>query len=106
MAEKTLDDFTTQATTEVNSEKPIKITYNDTTRECNSDEYDVIIKNRAQAYYDEYRYDYIQSREQAYGRIGDQLDLLYKDIVAGKVDATGEFAKNIKAVKDANPKPS
>ena len=34
----------------------------------------------------------------------EQLDLLYKDLVAGKVDATGEWAKKIKAIKDANPK--
>ena len=40
-----------------------------------------------------------------YPTIGDQLDLLYKDILAGKVDATGEFAKAIKAVKDKYPKP-
>ena len=40
-----------------------------------------------------------------YPTIGDQLDALYKDIVAGKVDATGEFAKAIKAVKDKHPKP-
>ena len=36
----------------------------------------------------------------------DQLDMLYKDIVAGKLDTTGTWATHIKAVKDANPKPS
>lgn len=40
-----------------------------------------------------------------YGSIGDQLDMLYKDILAGKLDATGTWATHIKAVKDANPKP-
>ena len=44
------------------------------------------------------------TRKTGYGDIGDQLDLLYKDLVAGKVDATGEWAKKIKAVKDANAK--
>jgi len=44
------------------------------------------------------------TRKVGYGDIGDQLDLLYKDLVAGKVDATGEWAKKIKSVKDANPK--
>ena len=44
------------------------------------------------------------TRRAAYGNIGDQLDLLYKDMVAGKLDTTGEWAKKIKAVKDANPK--
>ena len=45
-----------------------------------------------------------KTRKTGYGTIGDQLDLLYKDLVAGKVDATGEWAKKIKAVKDANAK--
>ena len=45
-----------------------------------------------------------KTRRKSYGDIGDQLDLLYKDIVAGKLDTTGEWAKKIKAVKDANAK--
>ena len=40
-----------------------------------------------------------------YASIGDQLDMLYKDIVEGKLDTTGTWATHIKAVKDANPKP-
>ena len=35
----------------------------------------------------------------------EQLDQLYHDMTAGKLDATGEWHKAIKAVKDANPKP-
>ena len=45
-----------------------------------------------------------KTRKNSYGDIGDQLDLLYKDIVANKLDTTGEWAKKIKAVKDANAK--
>jgi hypothetical protein len=45
-----------------------------------------------------------RTRKTSYGNIGDQLDLLYKDMTAGKLDATGEWHKAIKAVKDANPK--
>ena len=41
-----------------------------------------------------------------YDTIANQLDMLYKDIVAGKLDTTGTWATHIKAVKDANPKPS
>ena len=44
------------------------------------------------------------TRKNSYGDIGEQLDLLYKDIVADKLDTTGEWAKKIKAVKDANAK--
>ena len=40
-----------------------------------------------------------------YASIGDQLDMLYKDIVAGTVTTSGLWATHIKAVKDANPKP-
>jgi|TARA_B100000287_G_scaffold372561_1_gene371262 hypothetical protein len=45
-----------------------------------------------------------QKRILGYGSIGDQLDLLYKDMLAGKGDSTGEWFKKIKAVKDDNPK--
>tara|TARA_Y100001951_G_scaffold77018_1_gene64318 strand:- start:111 stop:455 length:345 start_codon:yes stop_codon:yes gene_type:complete len=44
------------------------------------------------------------TRKSAYGDIGDQLDLLYKDMLADKGDKTGEWFKAIKAVKDANQK--
>ena len=40
-----------------------------------------------------------------YASFGDQLDMLYKDILAGKLDTTGTWATHVKAVKDANPKP-
>ena len=45
-----------------------------------------------------------EKRINGYGSIGDQLDLLYKDMLAGKGDSTGEWFKSIKAIKDANPK--
>ena len=57
-----------------------------------------------QATKDENNYTIRVTRKRAYGDIGDQLDLLYKDIVANKLDTTGEWAKKIKAVKDANAK--
>ncbi len=45
-----------------------------------------------------------KTRASEYPLLKEQLDLLYKDLVAGKVDATGEWAKTIKKVKDDNPK--
>ncbi len=41
-----------------------------------------------------------------YPSIGDQLDNLYKDIVAGTLTTSGAFATAIKATKDKYPKPS
>ncbi len=52
-----------------------------------------------------YQRDRVSNGSTKYASIGDQLDMLYKDIVAGKIDSTGTWAKHIKAVKDANPKP-
>ena len=40
-----------------------------------------------------------------YDSYGNQLDMIYKDLVACKFDTTGTWATHIKAVKDANPKP-
>ena len=51
-----------------------------------------------------YKTDRTTNGSTVYGSIGDQLDMLYKDIVAGKLDTTGTWATHIKAVKDANPK--
>jgi len=53
-----------------------------------------------------YKTDRTKNGETIYASFGDQLDMLYKDIVAGKLDTTGTWATHIKAVKDANPKPS
>ena len=44
------------------------------------------------------------TRKNLYGNIGDQLDLLYKDMAADKGDKTGEWFKAVKKVKDDNPK--
>ena len=48
---------------------------------------------------------YQRTRATAYAEIKEQLDQLYHDMTAGKLDATGEWHKAIKAVKDATPKP-
>ena len=40
-----------------------------------------------------------------YPTIGDQLDMLYKDMLAGKLDTIGTWATAIKATKDKYPKP-
>ena len=58
---------------------------------------------RLQAIYDGNAYQ--RTRATAYKEIKEQLDQLYHDMTAGKLDATGEWHKAIKAVKDATPKP-
>ena len=48
---------------------------------------------------------YQRTRATAYAEIKEQLDQLYRDMTAGKLDNTGEWHVAIKAVKDATPKP-
>ena len=53
-----------------------------------------------------YKTDRTTDGSTTYDTIGKQLDMLYADMLAGKLDTTGTWATHIKAVKDANPKPS
>ena len=53
-----------------------------------------------------YKTDRTTNGSTSYSWICDQLDMLYKDMLSGKLDTTGTWATHIKAVKDANPKPS
>ena len=45
-------------------------------------------------------------RDRKYPNLGEQFDLLFKDINEGTLDKTGVFYTAIKSVKDAHPKPS
>ena len=59
----------------------------------------------AEAVANKYKTDRITDGSTVYASFGDQLDMLYADMLAGKLDTTGTWATHIKAVKDANPKP-
>jgi hypothetical protein len=56
---------------------------------------------KLQADYDSKKY----QRDRKYPELGEQFDLLFKDIDSGKVNKDGVFYKALKAVKDAHPKP-
>tara|TARA_B100000161_G_C33470393_1_gene377736 strand:+ start:593 stop:919 length:327 start_codon:yes stop_codon:yes gene_type:complete len=53
-----------------------------------------------------YKTDRTTNGSTTYGSWREQMAMIYDDIIAGKLDATGSFAAHNKAVKDANPKPS
>ena len=59
----------------------------------------------AEAVANKYTTDRTTDGSTVYASFGDQLDMLYADMLAGKLDTTGTWATHIKAVKDANPKP-
>ena len=48
---------------------------------------------------------YIGKRQAAFASIGDQLDMLYHDMTAGKGDKTGDWYAAIAKIKSDNPKP-
>jgi len=52
-----------------------------------------------------YQTDRTTNGSTTYGSWREQMAMIYDDIIAGKLDATGSFAAHNKAVKDANPKP-
>ena len=52
-----------------------------------------------------YKTDRTTDGSTTYDSFGNQLDMLYTDMLAGKLDTTGTWATHIKTVKDANPKP-
>jgi len=57
---------------------------------------------RLEAEYD--AQEYARNRASAYDSIGNQLDLLFHDMTAGKGSKTGEWYKAVKKVKTDNPK--
>ena len=60
----------------------------------------------AEAVANKYKTDRTTDGSTVYASFGDQLDMLYADMLAGKLDTTGTWATHIKNVKDSNPKPS
>ena len=77
--------------------------YNSSGALVNVDEDAVAVKNaELQADYDAKQY----QRDRQYPNLGEQFDLLFKDINEGTLDKTGGFYTAIKSVKDTHPKPS
>ena len=103
---KTIEQFRTEATSEIESAKPLYAQVNNERREFTDSEYDQAIEDLAQSKLDEQDNGYARDRQQAYPALAEQLDMLYHDMTAGKGDKTGDWYKALKKVKDDNPKPS
>ena len=106
MAIKTIEQFRTEATAEIEANKPMKAQVNDEVREFTDAEYEQAIEDLAQSKLDEQDNGYKRSRQESYPAIPEQLDLLFHDMTAGKGDKTGEWYKAVNKVKTDNPKPS
>jgi len=106
MAIKTIAQFRTEATSEIESEKPLYAQVNNQKREFTDAEYTQAIEDRAQYKLDQQDNGYARDRQESYPALGEQLDMLYHDMTSSKGDKTGDWYKAVKKVKDDNPKPS
>ena len=103
---KTIEQFRTEATSEIESAKPLYAQVNNERRVFTDAEYYQAIEDLAQSKLDEQDNGYKRSRLESYGSWNEQLDSLWHDIDQGKLDKTGSWYKAVKKVKDDNPKPS
>jgi hypothetical protein len=106
MAIKTIEQFRTEATSEIEAAKPMYAQVNNERREFTDAEYDQAIEDLAQSKLDEQDNGYARARQESYPALGEQLDMLFHDMTSSKGDKTGEWYKAVKKVKDDNPKPS
>lgn len=102
MAIKTIEQFRTEATSEIEARKPLYAQVNNERREFTDAEYDQAVEDLAQSKLDEQDNGYKMARQNAYPSISDQLDMLYWD----KVNDTTTWKDAIADVKSDNPKPS
>ena len=97
----TLEELTTEATAEIEAAKPMYKQVNNERLEFTDADYAQAVTDLANSKWDTQQFGYVQARQEAYGSIADQLDMIYWD---GK-NSTTTFQDHIDAVKAAHPKP-
>ena len=98
----TLEELTTEATAEIEAAKPMYKQVNNERLEFTDADYAQAVTDLANSKWEAQQFGYIQARQEAYGSIGDQLDMQYKDLV----DGTTTWKDHIAKVKSDNPKPA
>lgn len=98
----TLEELTTEATAEIEAAKPMYKQVNNVRDEFTDADYAQAVTDLANSKWDTQQFGYVQARQEAYGSIGDQLDMQYKDLV----DGTTTWKDHIATVKSDNPKPA
>ena len=98
----TLEELTTEATAEIEAAKPMYKQVNNERLEFTNADYAQAVTDLANSKWDTQQFGYVQARQEAYGSIGDQLDMQYKDAVNG----TTTWKDHIATVKSDNPKPA
>ena len=98
----TLEELTVIATQEVEDAKPMYKQVNNERLEFSQADYDQAIIDKANSMWNDQQFGYIQARQEGYGSIAEQLDMMYWDGVNG----TTTWADHIAQVKSDNPKPA
>ena len=97
----TKEELQTQADAEIEAAKPLYAQVNNERREFTDAEYAQAKVDLGNSKWEAQQFGYIQARQDAYGSIGDQLDMQYKDAVNG----TTTWKDHVAQVKSDNPKP-
>jgi len=97
----TLEELTVEATAEIEAAKPLFKQVNNERLEFSASDYDQAITDLANSKWNDQQFGYIQARQEGYGSIADQLDMMYWDNVNG----TTTWKDHIAQVKSDNPKP-
>ena len=79
----TLEELTTEATAEIEAAKPMYKQVNNERLEFTDADYAQAVTDLTNSKWDTQQFGYVQARQEAYGSIGDQLDMQYKDLVDG-----------------------
>ena len=98
----TQEELQTQADSEIEAAKPLYAQVNNERREFTDAEYAQAKTDLGNSKWEAQQFGYIEARQEAYGTIGDQLDMQYKDLVNG----TTTWKDHIAKVKSDNPKPA
>ena len=98
----TLEELTVIADQEIEDAKPMYKQVNNERLEFSQSDYDQAIIDKANYMWNDQQFGYIQARQEAYGDLGSQLDMMYWD----KVNDTTVWKDHIAQVKADNPKPS
>tara|TARA_B100001121_G_C18200905_1_gene394645 strand:+ start:177 stop:488 length:312 start_codon:yes stop_codon:yes gene_type:complete len=101
----TKEELQTQADAEIEAAKPLFKQVNSQRLEFTDADYDQAKIDLGNSKWEAQQFGYISARQESYPALGEQLDMLYHDMTAGKGDKTGDWYKAIKKVKDDNPKP-
>ena len=97
----TLEELTTEATAEIEAAKPLYKQVNNERLEFSDSDYDQAITDLANSKWEAQQFGYIEARQEAYGDLGSQLDMMYWD----QVNGTTTWKDHIAKVKSDNPKP-